>query len=636
VGAQGVVKRAVLLALAAALAAASPAGAATLRVSCAKGGNLQAKLNAAAPGSTILIKGTCHGTFTIAKKVALKGNPAATLDGDDGGTVVTVNNVPVRFVDLRIVDGAATNGGGVYSAGGRLTFVRTTVSGNVASNAGGGIAATAPVVLSDSRVTWNKVEQSSSGPMVMGGGVYATSVTLTRSTVRSNLAHAVGAANPTRAYGGGIFLSGAGSLVAKHSHIDKNTARANGPSATTLGGGVTQQAGGPALRFTDSALNGNTSLANAIVGTGFAQGGAVQAGRVIARRTDFVGNRVDLTAALGSGNASGGALLLGTTASTFTSVEIRKTRVEVDAAANGLVQGGAIATSTPTAKLTIARSTISGGTATVHATNGSATAYGGGISSPGDLSLVRSTVAGNSLAASSGSVNATVAGGGVRAEDTLSIRTSTISGNAIKSTVGNALASSVGGGIALVTSPELATIVNSTITRNSAKATANPSGVGPIAIGYGGGIYVANSTLRLTNATVARNRANAAAEVVGRSGGGVYASTATLELRGAILAANTAAVGRDCAGLTTSLGWNLIGSTAGCTITPKASDTKNKPAKLGTFGDHGGPTLTIPLLPGSPALNAIPRASCKVKSDQRGVKRPQQRRCEIGAWERRP
>ncbi len=54
------------------------------------------------------------------------------------------------------------------------------------------------------------------------------------------------------------------------------------------------------------------------------------------------------------------------------------------------------------------------------------------------------------------------------------------------------------------------------------------------------------------------------------------------------------------------------------------------------FGPSGGPTRTIKLLKGSPALNAIPKAACTVKRDQRGVKRPQEKRCEIGAWERKP
>ena len=109
------------------------------------------------------------------------------------------------------------------------------------------------------------------------------------------------------------------------------------------------------------------------------------------------------------------------------------------------------------------------------------------------------------------------------------------------------------------------------------------------------------------------------------------------ELRGTLLAANEAPDGLECSGTpVASLGWNLIGTTSGCTFTALASDKTNKPAKLGKFGAFGGPTRTIRLLKGSPALNAIPKAACKVKQDQRGVKRPKEKRCEIGAWERKP
>jgi len=38
---------------------------------------------------------------------------------------------------------------------------------------------------------------------------------------------------------------------------------------------------------------------------------------------------------------------------------------------------------------------------------------------------------------------------------------------------------------------------------------------------------------------------------------------------------------------------------------------------------------------GSPALNRIPTGPCSVKVDQRGVKRPQGPRCDIGAYERK-
>ena len=53
---------------------------------------------------------------------------------------------------------------------------------------------------------------------------------------------------------------------------------------------------------------------------------------------------------------------------------------------------------------------------------------------------------------------------------------------------------------------------------------------------------------------------------------------------------------------------------------------------LGPLVDNGGPTETMALLPGSPAINAGDNATCEV-TDQRGVSRPQAGRCDIGAYE---
>ena len=53
---------------------------------------------------------------------------------------------------------------------------------------------------------------------------------------------------------------------------------------------------------------------------------------------------------------------------------------------------------------------------------------------------------------------------------------------------------------------------------------------------------------------------------------------------------------------------------------------------LSALGNHGGPTLTHALLPGSPALDATPDSSCTA-TDQRGVPRPQGLGCDLGAFE---
>jgi hypothetical protein len=56
---------------------------------------------------------------------------------------------------------------------------------------------------------------------------------------------------------------------------------------------------------------------------------------------------------------------------------------------------------------------------------------------------------------------------------------------------------------------------------------------------------------------------------------------------------------------------------------------------LGPLQNNGGPTDTRALLPFSPAINHIPTQYCAVRTDQRGVWRPQGAGCDIGAFEKK-
>jgi hypothetical protein len=70
-----------------------------------------------------------------------------------------------------------------------------------------------------------------------------------------------------------------------------------------------------------------------------------------------------------------------------------------------------------------------------------------------------------------------------------------------------------------------------------------------------------------------------------------------------------------------------------------AGDLQNTDPKLRPLQNNGGPTLTHALLPGSPAIDAAPLASCvdaqanPLVADQRGETRPQGGACDIGAYE---
>ncbi len=550
-----------------ALAVAPPADAAVVKVNCANGGNLQSKLNSAPAGSTILIKGTCHGAFTIPKRLTLKGNPTATLDADDTGPVLNVQiDKPIRLERLRIVDGSAPSGGGITAPSGEpLTLVHVTVAGNRAVYAGGGIASNGAVILLNSTVSGNVAEAHENGPTVQAGGIFAGSVRLTGSTVRNNFAHAIGDVTLTYAYGGGI-VSNSSDVVVIRSHIDNNTARADGIAPYAAGGAIVTQfsTGGP-IRFTRSTLNKNAALASGPAGASNVRGGAVYTTALKALRTDFIGNRAGAFAETQAGTAIGGAIdvLQG---ATLTRVRIRNSRLDVESNFTATANGGALSVDNLDSKLKVTNSTISG-TAVSALSNTEAVGSGGGVYSHGIASISRSTIAGNEMTLLSNAGSALAVGGGIRADGVLTLQSSTVSGNFIGAQVNDSDATATGAGIALLSPTEDNKILNTTVTKNHARATAALAGsTPPVASAEGGGIAASLTAVRLTNVTVARNKVSGGGSIQFIRGGGLVSNSATFELRGTLLALNTAPDGKDCAGPFMSLGSNLFGSTQGCTF----------------------------------------------------------------------
>ena len=94
----------------------------------------------------------------------------------------------------------------------------------------------------------------------------------------------------------------------------------------------------------------------------------------------------------------------------------------------------------------------------------------------------------------------------------------------------------------------------------------------------------------------------------------------------------------DCNSIS-SLDYSVIGNTSGCTIPAGRGNMLNVDPLLGPLANNGGKTRTHALLPGSAALDfgspATPGSggNACVKTDQRGVGRPQNGRCDMGAYE---
>jgi hypothetical protein len=252
-----------------------------------------------------------------------------------------------------------------------------------------------------------------------------------------------------------------------------------------------------------------------------------------------------------------------------------------------------------TGALTISNSTISG-----NIVKGQVVGSGGGILNLGTLTVNNSTISGNG--ASGGSAGF---GGGISNGGPLTINDSTISGNFAKG-----MGSSGGGILNLGT----LTVNNSTISGNGARC--------------GSGIYNAYhvKTLTISNSTISRNGDAGLCGVIYNGGTSILQNT---------LVANKGV--RNCGGTITSNGYNLS-SDDSCNFNG-TGDLNNTDPKLGQLGNYGGPTQTILLLSGSPAIDAGNPSGCTdgnghlLKTDQRGKPRPDREDtggCDMGAYER--
>lgn len=244
-------------------------------------------------------------------------------------------------------------------------------------------------------------------------------------------------------------------------------------------------------------------------------------------------------------------------------------------------------------------------------------------------------------------------GGGVFNHGTLTVTRCAFSNNT---------AAGINGGSAIYTNAGVVTIIDSIFTQNTATGGGAVTNVGGIlnisgstfADNFGGAI-TNNGTLTVTNSTFSGNggsfggaiAANGGMAMINFStiagnttymagyGGGIHVSAGTITLTNSIVANNAfrtptdpTLISLNCSG--TISGANNQANDPSCGAAAVISQTIN----LGTLGDHGGNTPTIPILSGSSAIDAT--GLCNVLADQRGVIRPQGASCDIGAYEYQP
>ena len=304
---------------------------------------------------------------------------------------------------------------------------------------------------------------------------------------------------------------------------------------------------------------------------------------------------------------------------------------------------------------------------------------GGGIDNYGILTLTNCTLSGNSATGDGGYSS----GGGIFNEGALTMNQCTLSGNS----------ADLGGGI---WNDGLLTLNLCTLSRNSGCGIFNRIGTttmnqcalsGNSQTGDGGGVYNQEGAMTLNECTLSGNSAQVGGGIYndglltlnqctlsGNSatiqGGGIYIDGqligVTLTLNQCTLSGNSATDGGYDGGIGTYAGTlaltncilsgnsdthgdgdidnfhdtvtyggsNLVQSV---TVSGRSSFTGPAPLTnapdLAPLGNYGGPTQTMPPLPGSPAIGAGSVAANTFSTDQRGYSRTQNGLIDLGAVE---
>lgn len=315
---------------------------------------------------------------------------------------------------------------------------------------------------------------------------------------------------------------------------------------------------------------------------------------------------------------------------------------------------GTVVTVDPGKTVALSDLTITAGNLTVTANSGAA-----GIQNEGTLTLMNTVVRGNAAtvpqfrngvggilnfhAASLTLVNSTVSGNSATATDSfnttvggifnaccgssVTLTNSTVSGNSASSPTG------AYAGILNSAAGDVVTLTNSTVSGNSATASGGPAAFS-IAVG---GVSNSGGTLTLTSSTLSGNSVSVPNGGFLPPVGGVSDFFGgSLTISNSLIALQSG--GPNCYGPSSDAGYNLDDGTS-CAFSSVNHSFSSTNPMLDSAGlkDNGGPTQTIALLPGSPAIDAIPPGvngcGTTITADQRGVSRPDGPGCDIGAFE---
>jgi CSLREA domain-containing protein len=429
--------------------------------------------------------------------------------------------------------------------------------------------------------------------------------------------------------GGGI-RSRPGTAAADVLNLDHVTLNNN--TADGIGGGI-DITGAADVNISDSIFEFNDAIGPGAAGGGISVGVNVTSFDLTGGQIsdNMVGQNDDM-------NTEGG----GFTNASSGSVSISGTTISGNSVAGG--KGGGVTNRSGAGTLNITGATITGNTGAfvgggvnaagtnTNITNSQITnnsvvtnsaifqAAGGGIHVATSATLTDTTVAGNRAVEAEWTATS-LNGAGVSNATNVTLNRSTVSGNFFEGEGPGDGSPHFGSGIVSNSASSHLTLLNTTVTGNTASDADTIAGT---VVGFQG-----NTVVKVIQSTISGNPHNAGAFSLNFPGAG-----STVELRGSVINDEPNACG-------TVTGTSSYNVDAGSSCPVGTGGVSNAAPLLGPLASNGGATQTLALLAGSPAIDRVPLASCTddlaapLTVDQRGFARPVPAggSCDAGSFE---
>lgn len=572
------------------------------------------------------------GSWVINHSVTIEGSELipntlnTTLSGGNSQRIFEIgaDNLDVTIEFLELERGRGLDGGAVYNphSGSTLTIKEVTFSQNTATDDGGAIYSSGPLTVNNS--TFNDSTAADDG-----GAIYSSNST--QLDVRNSDFNRNEATDTSSGNGGAIFASNGGITANNNSFSNNSSGNTGGAifmifpyngasiqnsdfieNSATYGGAIHRGSGTEEVTIQNSTFMSNTHTTdggaiyargnltiNDVVFTGQSggvRGGAIynDGGNIVIKDSDFLEQGVTKT---------GGAIRSMNGDLTIDNLLFDGNYVDDNDSADANEFGGAIYFVDGDLDITN----------TVFQNNASET-FGGGVQT------FRANV---TMQNSYFMTNSAKAAGGAYFDDNsvITIETTTFTGNSSDESVTNQAA-------AITSEDSSIEIINSTFNQNDGAAT--------LTLQHNSA--TTDIVMTLTNATVYENSGHGLQITAPNS----QATDVNIILINSIVADNT---GTDCKFFHASNPNQMIDASAGynmdsdgtCLTSAGTGNETVGSIGLADIGDFGGPTPTNPPLLTSPALNKIPNGvngcGTTITTDQRGISRPQEGLCDIGAVE---